>query len=179
MASPKPADWMSTLADQLLVSAHRYGAEKRLVLPAAAVAVLLLGADARARRELLSRAAASRRPALVVRGLLGPVLVDCFPYLDGHLDALTGLLDGSQETTDKACRDMLAVLVAADLEAIVEHPQVGGDLLGALYSEVLLLATGPCVVGSTPRLLRGCWPRCPRSTLGRAWRTRVRGVVVW
>lgn len=137
MASPKPANRMEALTAQLLTSAHRYGADERLILPTAAGAVLLLGAGTGARHELLSRAAESGQPALVVRGLLGPALVDCFPYLDGHLEALTGLLDEPSTATDKTCRDMLAVLAAADLDAIVEHPQVGGDLLGALYSEVM------------------------------------------
>lgn len=76
---PAPVAQVQTLLGRLLAAASRHGADTRLVLPASAVGVLLLGAGRDARGELLAGASAQERPTQVLRGVLGPALEKTFP----------------------------------------------------------------------------------------------------
>lgn len=64
---PAPVAQVQTLLDRLLAAASRHGADTRLVLPASAVGVLLLGAGRDAPGELLAGASAQERPTQVLR----------------------------------------------------------------------------------------------------------------
>lgn len=108
----------------------------------------------------------------MLSGILGPGIEQEFPYLRGHLAALTNLLEGQVESTEKVCSEALAVLAAVDLEVIVEDPQIGGDLLGRLYVEVMGAAdrSGRGTI-YTPPSSRGCSLSSPRRVREKARRT--------
>lgn len=63
-----------------------------------------------------------------------------FDYLQGHLEPLTDPLRASgRADIDEATAAVLRVLADADLDQVVAHHQVAGDLLGAVHT----LTMGP------------------------------------
>ena len=133
-ASPLPA-----LGDRLIAETSRHGLDRRLILPPAAVAVLLLGLgdDHAAGLELI---AADPTPAETIRRALESAGEE-FGYLVGALDPLTRLLTfESHEHVDRAVAGVLRVLATAGLPDMAEHPLVAGDVLGPLYTLVMARA---------------------------------------
>lgn len=122
------------LARSLLAVVDQHGADRRLILPAAALSVVLLGAGESTRRLLLRSAAAHRDPVGVVRTVLRSLPASA-PYLAGHLGPLTDLLDDAAPVA--LMRELLEVLTVADLTRLADDPLVGGDLLGWLYPHVM------------------------------------------
>lgn len=125
-----------TLADRLTAETSRHGLARRLILPPAALAVLLIGLGDE-QSVALERIAAHARPSQIVREALAATTEE-FGYLHGALDPLTRLL--SFETGDQVDRALAAILLLladADLPTLAEHPLVAGDLLGPLYTAVM------------------------------------------
>ncbi len=122
------------LCEQLVDRAHRSGLEADLILPAAAAAMLMLGADDHPR--FLAGVAALDDPVTTLQVLFTEQAV-CMPYLDGHLEALTSILARSDHAlTTRAVRGMLTTLAQADLLQLADSAAVAGDLLGPLYSTI-------------------------------------------
>jgi len=130
------ASTLPSLADRLIAETSRHGLDRRLILPPAALAVLLLGLGEHhaAGLELIAE---HSRPAHTVRQALEAAGEE-FDYLNGSLDPLTRLLDFEKpDLVDRAVSALLSVLAAAGLPSLAEHPLVAGDLLGPLYSAVM------------------------------------------
>lgn len=140
MAQKSPglsAPSLSALADQLGRAAT--GASHRLEVPltAAATGVALLGAPAFLRQALFARFA-DAPPSTTLRELaeLWAHLQKASTYLIGYLTPLIGWLENEKplaHDTDAFAR-CAKVLAGVDLAAVAANPQVGGDLLGPLYS---------------------------------------------
>jgi type I restriction enzyme M protein len=127
---------LPTLADRLIAETSRHGLDRRLILPPAALAVLLLGLGEN-QAASLNLIAERARPAHTVREAL-EAASDEFDYLNGSLDPLTRLLAfENHDHADRAVSALLRVLAAAGLPALAEHPLVAGDLLGPLYTAVM------------------------------------------
>lgn len=130
--SPRQITTMDGLYERLRREADRTGTDARLMLPVAAVAVLLLGAGPTASQALLTGASQHPDPARVCQMVLEGAAAS-FDYLEESLPHLTRFLDDAN--TDTAA-GMLAVLAQCDLEQLSEIPNVQGDLLGGLYMRV-------------------------------------------
>lgn len=130
------ASTLPTLADRLLVETSRHGLDRRLILPPAALAVLLLGLgdDHAAGLELI---AGRPHPAQTVRQAMESAGEE-FSYLTDAVDPLLRVIPlDDLEHVDKAVAAVLRVLAAADLPSLAENPLVAGDLLGPLYATVM------------------------------------------
>lgn len=131
-SSATPIGTLDRLYEQLRREADRTGADARLMLPVAAVAVLLLGAGPTARHALLVGASEHPDPPRVCRLVLENAAVS-FGYLEASLPHLTRFLDDANADTTAA---MLSVLAQCDLERISEASTVQGDVLGGLFTRV-------------------------------------------
>lgn len=135
---PPTVSTLPALAERLIVETSRHGLDRRLILPPAALVVLLLGLgqDHTAGLELI---AATPAPAQTVRQALVSAGEE-FGYLTGALDPLTRLLTleaSAGDHVDRAVAAILRVLSTAALPVLAEHPLIAGDLLGPLYTLVM------------------------------------------
>lgn len=88
---------------------------------------------------MLTGLAEQPRPTQAVMAVLEQT-EQAFDYLKGHLEPLTDPLRTTGRTDiDQATAAVLRVLGAADLDQVVAHHQVAGDLLGAVHT----LTMGP------------------------------------
>ncbi len=127
---------LPALAERLIAETSRHGLDSRLILPPAALAVLLLGLgdDHTAGLELI---ASHSHPAHTIRQALESAGEE-FGYLTHALDPLLQLLDlENLDHVNRAVAALLRVLAAADLPNLAQSPLVAGDLLGPLYTAVM------------------------------------------
>jgi N-6 DNA Methylase len=130
---------LERLADRLDNACQPLGDDERLGVPlgVAGFGMLTLGA-ADDLEELPSGALAAlaqHEDPLELLRLTYKELAACRPFLDGHLDPLTGWIDRAATTTVDAVRACARELAAADLARLAAHPPPAGtDVLGMLYT---------------------------------------------
>lgn len=126
------------LTEQLVKIASATGCEpKEVTLTSVATASLLLGLGDGYRPMLTAIADHEDVPALVAQQWQW--WQKSFPYLEGHLDPITGWLNAPREGQSRVLARQLQHLASVDLPTIAESPQVAGDILG----QVLTLLSSP------------------------------------
>lgn len=124
------------LSDRLLRETSARGLDPRLTLLPTAAAVLLLGIGPDQPR-VLQHLAHTVDPAATVCSILTAAGQE-HTYLTAHLDPLTRLATGGDTAgTDRAVAAMLDVLAATDLSSLAEAPEVAGDVLGPMHTQVM------------------------------------------
>lgn len=135
-ARSKPPATVERLTERLVDQAQAHGQEANLVLPAAAAASLLLGAG-ELHGPILRGIAALGDPVDTMLQLFD-VQANCTAYLQAHLHPLTDLIKPAHRRPEisLSLTGMFTVLAEAELPALVETPQVAGDLLGSIYTQI-------------------------------------------
>lgn len=124
------------LAQLLARALARAGGGRREVpvaLTSLATGVLLLGSGEPVLAASMDFFAVDRS-RLEVLAELWRQAVKSAPFLDGHLDALTGWLDDPSDTEAAAAEQCFGELCRVDLPTTVAQPSVDGEILGTTYT---------------------------------------------
>lgn len=133
--APNPTPTIAAMTQRLVEIASAVGCEhKEVTLTAVSSAALMLGTGS-GYQPMLSAMSQHPDPVELVR-LQWRWWLEEFPYLQGHLDSVTGWMTHPRGGQARVLAQQLTYLAQVDLCAVAEHPSVAGDLLGQVLAEV-------------------------------------------